>query len=295
MASTRLAVLFCFVLFFSTVNAQVHVLISPKTGKGIQTLYLDEVFEYNLIVANLGTEAVNDLIVEVRVDEPLILIKDNRVVEKLRFELNEVKPGEKIIEQFKVKPTTLKTKENRIYAYYGVKEFSNVDSTYLLVQENPVQINARLSKTALDLSESGSLLVSLKNTSKDELKNISASLIVSEGLISESEPLLFGSLAPRQGFSDKEFVFTPLAGVTGKKEVTLRLIYDDSKGRHQIEKTFLVDIQNRNLTLYLIVGVVVLLIVLSYAIGRKPRKPVEPAFQPLKEEEKPVSVEKKEI
>ncbi len=278
--------LFFFLIFSASAHAQLFVKISPKGTEGVETAYLHEVQEFELTVFNSSQAGMENLFVQVSVDPALKILKGFEEKEAIEFKLEAVEAGEKITEIIPVKPVLFNSKENYISVSYGLGELTHVESTYLLLKESPLKVEAVLEKTALNLGESGSLKVDLRNLSGEELRNISLSLSAPEGIHSESEPLQFETLSPGQFFGAKEFAFTPSPSKKGKYRIALETRFEDSEGQHFIEKSFEVDIANRDITLMIIVGVIFVLIVLSFIVSRPKKMLQSPASHPLKKEVK---------
>jgi len=262
----------CIILCFA-LNAfgEIHVKISPKGDTEITSAYLDELSEFELIIANLGEKTVNNLILEITVDPNLSLVEDHEEKELQRFEIQSIKPNEKITQIVYIKPLQLSTQPSKIFVNYGIAQFTDLSATFLITEESPVKVDARLLKTALNLGEENVLLFDVQNAGEKPVSNISASLITPAGVSFDSQPLVIDSLNAGEGFVNKEFLFTPKETIRGKKSVTLSIKYRDVKGFHSIEKNFEFDIQDRNIYLYIIVFVIIVLVVVSYFI-KKPKK-----------------------
>jgi uncharacterized membrane protein len=150
--------------------------------------------------------------------------------------------------------------------------------------ETPLQINARLSKTALDMGEEASVSLSLKNNGPEQLRNIRVELIVFDGLESMNGVVELASLAPGEGYEAKEFLFRADPASTGKKQLVMQVSFEDSLGRHVIEKNFFVEIQSRQEIIYLIIVVIILLIVVAVLSRKKASGPAAKLEKPVVEE-----------
>jgi hypothetical protein len=260
-----------FLILFSNVSAELFVKISAPQEK-ISTLYFNEIKTFDLIISNDDASPVKNLVLNVSVDETLRILKDQKELSSLKFSIDLIPANETIIEKIKIKSISLSSHKNFITVGYGIEEITHASSTFVLISKSPLEVNARLEKTALNIGETSKLIVGIKNVSSEEISNITISLNAENGVFSETKPFKVQPLSPNQSIDGKEFQFTPDPTITGKKKLFLIITFYDSKGVHLIEKTFQIDIQNRSINFYLVVIVIILLIILSYFVGKKTSK-----------------------
>ena len=86
------------------------------------------------------------------------------------------------------------------------------------------------------------------------------------------QPTISETLSPGQATMNSRFVFKPEAGVRGRQTVTLRVSYREEESVHVIEKAFDIDVGEREQLLYILIGVVIGLILVSYLLGRQGEK-----------------------
>jgi hypothetical protein len=91
-------------------------------------------------------------------------------------------------------------------------------------------------------------------------------------------------LAPGEGYEAKEFVFRADPAATGEKPLVMQVSFEDSVGKHVIEKNFSVDIQSKQTVLYLIVAIIILLVLVAIVSRRRESKPVRKLEKPLVQE-----------
>ncbi len=274
---------FALILLFSTANASLLANISPKEpGIPALSLYIDETGQYEIEVFNDSEIPVSNIMLKISVGESLKLIDHG--LEKTMFAttIELIEPHEKESLLVTLKPTEFSTNNLFVYVDYGIGEYTNLSATYVLVEENPLEINASLSKTALDTGGEGSVSLSLKNAGTEPIQNIKAELIVFKGLETNAGVVTVTSLDPGEGYKAKEFLFVANPEVSGKIPLLMQVVFEDSKGTHVIEKYFAVEIQNRQTILYLIGGIIILLIAVAVisrmrdsGSSKKLEKPVE--------------------
>jgi len=278
-----LAVLLVLMFFSAPVFAhRVSVSIAPKNpALDVIELYTDEAGELEITVLNIGEEAVEGLSVMVSVEGTSIaLIKNGfafgRVIEKIDL----LEAGASTTFLAAVKPLELSMENQPITAGYGFETFDHSVSTYVKIIESPLEIVARLEKSALDLGEGSKVSATFKNTGVETIRNIEATLALPTGIEGKSMPLAADYLAPGESIADREFLFEVDPSVSGEKKLVLLIGFEDAKGRHVLEKDFVVEVQNRTSVLYFLVIAIVALIVVALYIKRKPSKSEKPLEQP---------------
>ncbi len=281
----KFALLILLLLLCSGASASLLVTVSPK-DPGMQTLalYLDEVGDYQVVVFNDGSERADDVVVKVSAVEGLKIIESGAEKSVVSMQIGSIEPDEKETILLKLKPVEQSTKQLFLYVDYGIGSYTHLSATYLSVMETPLQINAHLSKTALDMSEEASVSLSLKNSGSEQLRNIRAELIVFDGLESMDGVVELASLAAGEGYEAKEFLFRADPASTGKKQLVMQVSFGDSLGRHVIEKNFFVEIQSRQEIIYLIIGIIILLIVVAVLSRKKASGPAAKLEKPVVEE-----------
>lgn len=251
----------------------VSVVIQPEGRQELVTLYPYEVASYDIYIINNGSDSVENLTLVVSTDNELAIVIDGSEARERRFFIEELMPNEQKIESIEVKALQAGEKDFKIYVDYGFEELSYSVSTKVKIVGNPILINARLSRTAINPEDEASVVLDITNTSTYVLNNIVADLIVSTGLSSDAEQYRLESLDPNQSLTNKEFKFFADPVTIGKREVILRIRYSDNEGEHLIEKNFTVDVQNRTSYLFIIIIGIVVLVIISYMLRQKKEKP----------------------
>ncbi len=277
--------LFSLLLLCSSASASLLVDVSPKDpGVQVLSLYLDESGDYEVTIFNQGPYEAKGVVVKVSTDSGLKLVEAGVEKSVLPFSFDSIKPDEKEIILLKVKPTEPSTKNLSLFVEYGLGDYPHLSATYLTVEESPLQIDASLSKTALDVGDEGSVKLSLRNNSNAAISNIRAELLVFSGLESMDGVVELASLAPGEGYEAKEFLFRADPSVTGEKPLVMQVSFEDASGKHVIEKSFSVDIQSKQTVIYLIVAIIILLVLVAIVSRKREPKPVRELEKPLVQE-----------
>ncbi len=270
------------VLLCSSASASLLVSIYPKDPRfETLSLYLDESGEYEISVFNNGPAEVKNVLLKVSTAGGLKVIESGVEKSTVGLTIDSIQPNAKESILLRLKPSELSTKNLFLYVDYGIAEYTHLSATYVTVKESPLQVNASLSKTALDVGDEGSVKLSLKNNGSEVVRNIEAQLIVFQGLYSLNGKVSLASLAPGEGYEAKEFVFRADPSAAGKKPLVMQVSFEDSLGRHVIEKNFSVEIQSRQSVLYLIIAVIILLVIVAIFSRGKESKAVRKLEKPI--------------
>ena len=278
-------VLLLLALFCSMASAEILVSVSPKQP-GIETLqlYLDESAEYEITVLNSGTEPVVGIVLKAEPSDGLKILDKGLEKNVLSMEVESLGPSQQETFLLKVKPVELSAKQLVLYVGYGLRAYTHGSVTFLSVAETPLQVNASLSKMALDVGEEAFLKLSLRNNGSEPITNIKAELLAFQGIESMDGAVELASLAPGEGYEAKEMVFRADPSTSGKMPLVLLVSFEDSLGRHVLEKNFFVEIQSREIIIYLMAGIVVLLVVVVLLSRKKDSAHVKKLEKPLVQE-----------
>lgn len=272
-------------LLCSVASAVLLVSISPKEPETQNLLlYQDETGDYRVDVFNDSKNAVNDVLIKVSASEGLKIIDAGFEKASLATEIESLGAGEKISLIVTLKPIELSTNKLFVYVDYGTGEYTNMSATYISVEDNLLVITSSISKASLDMGEEGLVYLSMRNNGSGPVRNINAELIAFEGIESRSAPVFVAELAPGEGYEAKAFAFRPDPEVTGKKPLVLQVTFEDSLGRHVIEKDFSVEIQSRQTILLLIGAIIILLVVVAILSRRRGTKIQSKLEKPIVEE-----------
>lgn len=276
-----------FALFVSSAFAsQISVSVSPK-NKTLEVLglYPDETGELEIVVTNNSAESVENLNLRFSVKETsLSLLKDSFAVDTINESIPLLGSGETKIIFVMIKPKEFSQEQQPFSVSYGAETFTHGAFTLVEITESPLEVQGRLAKSALDVGEGGKLVLQLKNKGGSPINNISAEIIVPSGLLAKSPPLAIGILSPGESIVDKEFLFDVDPIVSGKKRIVLLASFEDSTGKHVLERDYFVEVQNRSAVIYFLVAAIIILIVIALYIKRKPSRDEKQLAEPeLKE------------
>ena len=299
---SKLLLLFFLITLTISVNASsLGVSIVPKNkAVEILQLYPNEVGELEIAVTNNGSEALENINIKVSMEGITKIVKEGFATNVLNEAIESLQPNETKYVFVSVKPTELSKEKQFVYVNYGFETFTHFAATYVEIAESPLEVQARLNKSALDIAEKSKLVLKIKNRSNGPVGNIKAEMVFPQDVTAKSPALQVDLLSPGESISDKEFLFEVDPAVTGEKKIVLLVSFEDSFGKHIIERDFLIDVQDRRTVLYLIIIAIIALIVVALYLKQRPsheNKPLEaPEVTELegKELEKKL-LEKKEI
>ncbi len=261
-------------LFASLVLAMPSVVIEPKTGGNYVTLYPLEVADFVLRVENTGGRgAEENLTLFVSLDPQLALVLDGREVRDQNLFVARLEPNEAKTFDLRVKalPFPSPSGQALVRVNYGFERFTHSASTFVLVEPSPLQLNARLSRSVLNPGEETNLSLDLSNTGKEAVSGIQVELQLPEEFTAERRTYSLEDLNPGQSVSNRAFKLH--AGeVVGKRVVVTRVVYADERGRHVLEKSFEVEVEERGRLLAMFVAVIFVFAILSFIFQRKEKR-----------------------
>jgi hypothetical protein len=288
-AGKLLVLLFCLMLA-TPIWAELLVSINPRNPN--QALYPDEVAFYDVVYFNASTQDVENTFFFVSISDELILVEEGHEVENISFEVSKLEPEQRGSHIIKVKALQPTSTKNFVKVDYGGEVFTHSTSTWLDIIRNPLDIRIRLDKTALDLGEENAVYFDVENNSEATLQDLHVQLIVPEDFEIVSQPSISATVSPGQALANNQFIFRPDPAFVGSFTVTLRVAYKEDGVDHIIEKSYDIDVGQKEQLMYIIIGVILGLIIVSYLLGKKELPKIE-LISPLGEE-KPGKKEKKE-
>lgn len=272
------AALLLLLFLLSPANAQLMVDLSPAGAEeGIPSVYPEETIGYTLTLFNASAASLENLRFKILPDEGLLVL-DWWAEEKEKFlTIEELKAGETKKINFLFKPAAKTDGQYNISAYYGKEEFTKVSSTFLRVLPNPVEITAKLEKESTEAGQENRIVLSLKNNSTSDIKNISAELLLPENVHPISDKIFIESLPAGKESNDNALEFKIEPQVDFDKIIMLKISYAEGAKTLNFQKNFTVKIENRSFALYIIVAIAAI-IVLFFA-ARKFLGPKTPKLQ----------------
>jgi hypothetical protein len=283
------AVLLSLSLLILAASAQAQLLVSLNPKQPLEALYPFETADFELAVYNSSQTALEDYTFKVSTTQELILVDNGREVTDLTFEFDSIEPGQTLKENIKVKALDVSSRQNYITVNHGQQVFLYSSSTWLDIVENPVKITVRIDRSSMNPGEENTVFLDLENNGQAILSDVEVDLLLPEKFELMSRPTISDVLSPGQSTINSQFVFKPSEAVSGRQTVTLRISYREEEAVHVIEKSFDLDVGEREQLLYILIGVVLGLIVVSYLLSRKkPRKSAKEAEKTqAKPEKKP--------
>ncbi len=273
---TKKIAILLFLLFFSYFSyAQLAMNVEPVEGEGVISMYPFELKEFRLTLVNVSDSEIENVQVLISVPAELSIVVDGADKTEKLISFVSMQANEKKETIFKIKALQNATKALPIRADFGFNEITNSLSAFVKVEKSPVSFDARLNKTSLGPNQDGVVFLDLKNNSLNKITDIHAELLSGDSILINSPAFELASLEAGQRISETEFNFQ-IGSNTGDQLIVLRLIFDDSKGKHILERAFSLDVQNRDIYVALLVGVIVVLVMISLYMRRsKPTTKVD--------------------
>ncbi len=278
-------VLILLLFFCANAPAALLVDVSPKDpSRQTLSLYQNESADYKVTVYNNSPEEVRNILIKANTAPGLMIVENGVEKDLVTTVVESIQPNSSETVLVTLRPIELTTKKMFLYVEYGLSEYTHLNATYLMVLESPLAINTSLSSTALDLQDRGKVKLSFKNRGFEPVRNIKADLIALKGLEALNGSVELAQLQPGEGYEAKEFVFRPELTASGKQTLVMQVSFEDSLGKHVVEKSLQVEIQSRQTILYAIIVIIVLLVVVAFFSRKKEPDSVKNLEKPIVEE-----------
>jgi hypothetical protein len=279
------AALVMVLLFCCGASAGLLVDVSPKDpSRATLSLYQNESADYSITVFNSGPEEAKNVLVKANTAPGLMLVENGIEKDLVSAAIESIPPNSRETVLVTLRPVEQTSKKLLLYVEYGLGEYTHLNATYLSVLESPLEINTSLSSTALDLQDEGKVKLSFKNRGSEPVRNIKADLIAFQGLESMNGSVQLALLQPGEGYEAKEFLFRPEPTASGKQVLVMQVSFEDSLGKHVIERALNVEIQSRQTILYAIIIIIVLLVAVAFLSRRKEPGSVKKLEKPIVDE-----------
>jgi len=256
------------------VNAYITAEIVPKNNEAkILELYPDEIGEYRIIITNTSEKTMALVNLKVVVSDTLAIIKGLEAKNYETAVLRSLSPNEHRSLDIFIKPQNKlekKDEKNIITLYYGEDKYTLFTGTYVEVVESPLEIKADLKKPTMNRGEKNYVEVEIKNSSGEHIKNVRISLLTPPKIDVRERDYNIAYLNPNDSFK-KSFYFSPDPTITGTHYIALRIRFEDARGRHTLEKNFVVEIQDKAIGASILLAIIIALI-LVYLMTRKQKK-----------------------
>ncbi len=275
-----LLLLFCLSLLCSAANAQLLVSINPKqpAAETLQ-LYLDELAEFELVAFNASALPMQGVVLKLSLPQQLAVVAGEEQRDFLVQRLESLQPGasERIFVTVKM---LQKAVENLpLTVHYGTEKYTHAVTTYLNYAESPLQIDATLDKSPVQPEREGVVMLLLHNKSEQQLHNVRAELVAGSAMEVTSTPLSLLALSPDESTEEISFSFKAKPVAAGQQVARLLVSFEDSSGKHLIEKRFAVTVAGNSDVLFpfAVVAIMAGLVAIAF-LSRKKKEPKE-AFQ----------------
>ena len=242
--------------------------INAADGRAVSEAVPYEVVAYEMVLANNGSAEVEGINILLKADNGLAIITQGKEFSERKFYAQSLKAGENYAAEFSIKATTENKGPLKINASYGIGD--KLDSNQQLeinVVEQQIKINEEISSMPVKDGQKGIFKVSVKNAGNEKLGNLSIGLSGSEGIITEGDSVQFDYLEAGAETPVQELGF--YYGNEGKKELVLQAGYEDSKGKHLLEKRHLLGGGNPSFYILILLAFGVLVAGIAYYLKAK--------------------------
>lgn len=214
--------------------------IKAVDGRTVSEAVPFEIVDYELLLANNSGSDVQGLNILLKADEGLAIITLGKEFRERKFYAQSLKAGENYSAKFSIKVTAENKSLLRISASYGFGDkLESGQKLEIKVIGQQINIREEISSKPVKAGQKGIFKASVKNVSNEKLGNLSVVLSGSNGAIVESNSRQFDYLEAGIETPVQEFEF--YYGNEGKKEIALQIGYEDSKGKHLVEKRHLLE------------------------------------------------------
>jgi len=273
----KIALLLAFALLAGNACAFVSVTMKPLDGDGVLELYPYEVGRFVTIVKNDSNEAVEKVSLKWEADEGLAILESTQGFQASSSRVASVEdilPGEERALELKVKPVSLKKGAGgttlKIAVSYGTESLDYYAGTHVKVVNPTLEIDAILSDRVISPGSENSVRLSVKNNSQHDIKISGARLLLPDYLYADANSKLSErALAPQEEIVNKHFNFRSDQSFLGHGKLILKIVFEDSRGLHEIDRDFSIESRGLDLGLISLILIVVVLIVAVVLSKRK--------------------------
>ncbi|HZX20699.1 MAG TPA: hypothetical protein VFF13_06845 [archaeon] len=268
MFTNKILVFLTIIIFSHSVFSQAAVLVEPVDKNASLQLYPFEVAEYRLIVVNLSETPVNDFRVVITVPEELSFVIDGRDVNERFFTFERLPPSAREERIFSIKALQPTETQISIKADFGTVTLDNSSLTTLSVVDSGVVFNAELENAALAPGSKGVVFFDVSNNSNERISDIKVDFVSAEEVSVSTKAFEKSFLDVGETIPKTPLDFS-LGNSLGKKTLVARFTFTDSKGFHVLEKSFSLEIGQRDLYVAVFVVAILILVVVAIYFGRK--------------------------
>ncbi|GEM_PF-5424454 len=211
--------------------AQLGVEAAPLDGNFDRPLYLLEARDYTLSAKNTSSDVVRDFEVTISAPQGLSLPVNSGGHVLRVFTFPSIGPNEVAQKQFQVRADFVPLNPPALLTQYSQGAGAVSLSTPIAVVQSPVSVSAAARRGALFRGGAQSIVAAVSNDSNYPARNVRAELIAGSDNFGNA-PLELKVLASHES-AEREFTFRqPENPAT---PVVLRVLFEDSSGRHMLE------------------------------------------------------------
>ena len=241
-------------LFLSFALADLSVTLFPLEDSN-SPFYVDEVRYYKIRALNSSLSDLDNVQIVVKSSDEFSLILKGEPRDELYYTFLVLSPNFAQERVFEIKALSETQNAGSVWAQFGQDQNFSLP---LHSKKSPLEISANLSNKSLKPEEEGSFSF--------DISNISAELFSSQGYIVQGDAFEKASLAPSEKVSGN--IFFTIGEQTGRTPIVLRVFFDDAQGTHVIEKGFEVEVGNKDLYVFLIIGAIILCVLVYFYKSR---------------------------
>ncbi|GEM_PF-3362784 len=296
--------LFFFALFFLPFfgsATDIALTIEPRDANAVSAIYKDELVPYQIKIINFGAEKATGLYIELNAEKELAII-DNAAEKQVRsFLIEQIKPAEIAVIDVLLKAKADSSEKAIVSANYGFETFTNATVAFLKIVPSKIDVSVKAKNPYFAPVEENKLLLSIKNNSGKTISSVSAELVLPADFESDTNELVFDSIAPGQKIENAEFGFRAKELAQGKRRLAVLVSFTDESGKHTLDKAIDVEVKSQTTTIFIILLIVVAIAAIALVFGKK-GEPVAPSKKAVaavlqktpKPEQKPALAAKKE-
>ncbi|MBN1940807.1 MAG: hypothetical protein JW772_01350 [Candidatus Diapherotrites archaeon] len=252
------AILFLFVLTFSTANAEILVGLSPKDpAKDVLVLYPEETGVLKLSVKNSGA-ATEEVFFRITGTHSIGFINQGYVQEQVARQIV-LKPNEERFFEIEAKAVSPGPEEQTVTVYSGLEEYTQATSALVRIAEPSIEIETT---NPVITKNFGSFTAKAANKSSEAIQNLEFDVIPQAGLDYTQGEFRMDFLAAGESI-EKEFEFYIDYRVWEEKSLFLQASFNDSNGFHIMHRQIPVQVPVQT---DFVSAAIILLIVLVIAV-----------------------------
>jgi hypothetical protein len=142
--------------------------------------------------------------------------------------------------------------------------FTHSTTSFVTVSEGSLVFTATPIRSVIDQGGKTSISVNARNVGEKPVHQVLIVLDVPAGVEPLGNPIRLDTLAPGQEIADKGLGFEFDPGITGKKVITVRALFQEDGNTHILERRIPIEVGTINPLIFGLVGVVIILIIVAW-------------------------------